>query len=223
MRVYSFDALPHQLIEPTYSTATGGTITASKIEVGRYSFAPDTGAAAHQHPNEQIMVVIQGKVRARSGGQEAILGPFEGWVMPSNTMHQITAYGGNEAVVISGKDLLGGNEQASGAGAPARIFHAASLGETVEGIKIGMRRCKYQKGNGSQPHQHPEEKIICVVAGRIRVKTRDEEIELGPSGAAWIPRETVHSIIALEETFFLSFKDIVSHSHSSNSYGEVDD
>lgn len=209
MRVYSFNALPQQVIEPTYSTATGGTIAASKIEVGRYSFAVGTGAAAHQHPNEQIMVVIHGKVRARSGDQEAVLGPFEGWLMPSNRLHQITAYGGEEATVISGKNLVNGKEQASRGETSARIFYAASFDETVEGVKIGMRRFHYQRETGSQPHQHPEEKVICVLSGRIRVKTSDEEIGLGPGDAVWIPSGTAHSVVALEETFFLSFKDIV--------------
>lgn len=107
MPVYTFGDLPQEVVTPRYSTATGGTITGSKIEVGRYSFAPSTGAVPHQHPQEQIMVILSGKLRVRMGDEEAVLGPFEGWVVPANTLHQVTAVDG-EAIVFSCKNLVDG-------------------------------------------------------------------------------------------------------------------
>lgn len=108
MPVYSFESLPQEVVTPKYSTATGGTITARKIEVGRYAFAAGTGAIPHQHPNEQIMVVVKGRIRVRSGDQEAELGPFEGFVMPPNALHQVTALGNEQAIVFSCKNLVDG-------------------------------------------------------------------------------------------------------------------
>lgn len=108
MPLYSFEALPQEVVTPRYSTATGGTITGEKIEVGRYSFAPGTGAVPHQHPNEQIMVVLEGKIRVRVGEEEAVLGPFEGFVMEPNVLHQVTAAVETGAVVLSCKNLVGG-------------------------------------------------------------------------------------------------------------------
>ncbi len=108
MPVYSFQALPQEIVTPRYSTATGGTITGEKIEVGRYSFAPNTGAVPHQHPNEQIMVVLEGKIRVRVGSEEAVLGPFEGFVMEPNVLHQVTAAADTGAVVFSCKNLVDG-------------------------------------------------------------------------------------------------------------------
>ncbi len=108
MPVFSFEALPQEVVTPRYSTATGGTITGSKIEVGRYSFAPNTGAVPHQHPNEQIMVVLKGRLRVAAGDQAAELGPFEGFVMPGKVLHQVTAMGDEEAIVLSCKNLVDG-------------------------------------------------------------------------------------------------------------------
>ena len=87
--------------------------------------------------------------------------------------------------------------------------YSTAFGETVKGTKVEMGHYKYEKGTGAQPHHHPEEQIICILSGKIRAKAGDEEFELGPGDAVWIPSETVHSVIALEETYFFSFKDIV--------------
>ncbi len=87
--------------------------------------------------------------------------------------------------------------------------YSTAFGETVKGTKVEMGHYKYDKGTGAQMHHHPEEQIICILSGRIRAKAGDEEYELGPGDAVWIPSETTHSVTALEETYFFSFKDIV--------------
>lgn len=107
MPVYSFSALPQEVVTPKYSTATGGTITGSRIEVGRYWYAPGTGAVPHQHPSEQIMVVLQGRIRVNSGGKEAVLGPGDGFVVAGGEIHQVTALD-EEVVVFSCKNLVNG-------------------------------------------------------------------------------------------------------------------
>ena len=108
MPVYTFDKLPQEYVTPKYSTGKGGSITASKIEVSLLSYAPGTGAVAHQHPQEQIMVVVRGKLRLRSGDTDVILGPMEGFVMDSNVLHQVTVEGDEELVVFSCKNLVDG-------------------------------------------------------------------------------------------------------------------
>lgn len=90
--------------------------------------------------------------------------------------------------------------------------YSTAFGETIKGTQIEMGRYMYEKGTGAQPHHHPEEQIICILSGRIRAQANDEEFELGPGDAVWIPSETLHSVVALEETHFFSFKDIVQKS-----------
>ncbi len=87
--------------------------------------------------------------------------------------------------------------------------YSTAFGETIKGTQIEMGRYMYEKGTGAQPHHHPEEQIICILSGRIRAQANNEEFELGPGDAVWIPSETLHSVVALEETHFFSFKDIV--------------
>lgn len=87
--------------------------------------------------------------------------------------------------------------------------YSTAYGETVKGEKVEMGRYVYQKETGAELHQHPEEQIICLVSGRVRVTANGQEFEIGPGDAVLVPPGTVHSTYALEESHFFSFKDLV--------------
>ena len=107
MPIHRFEDLPQEHATPQYSTAFGGIITGEKIEVGRLAYPPNTGAMAHQHPSEQILVVVKGRLRVRSGEDDVVIGPLEGYVVPGGELHQVTALE-EEVIVYSGKNLVGG-------------------------------------------------------------------------------------------------------------------
>ncbi len=87
--------------------------------------------------------------------------------------------------------------------------YSTAFGETVKGTKVEMGRYMYEEGTGATVHQHPQEQVICILSGRIRAKAGGEEFELGPGDAVLILPDTPHSVEALEETHFISFKDII--------------
>lgn len=58
--------------------------------------------------------------------------------------------------------------------------YSTAYGETVKGERVEMGRYMYLKDTGAQPHQHPEEQIICVVSGRARVTAN------GQPGHPWL-------------------------------------
>ncbi len=43
----------------------------------------------HQHPNEQIGIVISGRLRMRIGAEQATLGSGDGYSIPSGTEHSV--------------------------------------------------------------------------------------------------------------------------------------
>jgi quercetin dioxygenase-like cupin family protein len=106
MPFYRFDQLKQETISPDYSTAAGGTVTGQVIEVGRYTMAKGTGADPHRHPNEQIIYVLRGKLRARVGEDERILEPGDVAHIPPNVVHEIRAVESSE--FLSSKDLVDG-------------------------------------------------------------------------------------------------------------------
>ncbi len=106
MPFYRFDALPQETVSPHYSTATGSTVTGEKIEVGLYRMPAGTGAAPHRHPNEQVIFVLSGRVRARVGDEEQEVTPGGVILIPSNTVHHVQAL--EETQFLSSKDLVEG-------------------------------------------------------------------------------------------------------------------
>ncbi len=119
MPFYRFEELSQEVISPHYSTAHGGTVTGEKIEVGLYRMPAGTGADPHRHPNEQIIYVLSGKLRAHVG-TDAIreVGPGNVIHIPPNTVHEIKAI--DDTRFLSSKDLVEG-KGSKGWSAQARV------------------------------------------------------------------------------------------------------
>ncbi len=98
--------LADEVISPHYSSATGGTVTGQAIEVGRYRMAKGTGADPHKHPNEQIIYVLEGKLKATVGAEERVVEPGDVIHIPPNVVHEIRAL--EHSVFLSSKNLVDG-------------------------------------------------------------------------------------------------------------------
>ncbi|MCL6499378.1 MAG: cupin domain-containing protein [Firmicutes bacterium] len=106
MPFFDFDELQAEYVTPKYSKAFGQLVTGSQIEVGRLRFRAGEGAVPHAHPQEQIMVVLRGRLRATLGDETRELGPGQGFLAPPNLQHQVTALEDSE--VLSCKALVDG-------------------------------------------------------------------------------------------------------------------
>ncbi|MHB8733037.1 MAG: cupin domain-containing protein [bacterium] len=119
MPFHKWEALADEVISPHYSTATGGTVTGSIIEVGRYRMAGGTGADPHKHPNEQIIYLLKGRLRARVGDEERVVEAGELIHVPSDVVHEIRAL--EDSVFLSSKNLVDGKgSKGWSAAAPVR-------------------------------------------------------------------------------------------------------
>ena len=54
------DELYKETVTPKYSTAYGELVTGSQVEVGRLRFEKGYGAVEHAHPQEQVLIVLEG-------------------------------------------------------------------------------------------------------------------------------------------------------------------
>jgi quercetin dioxygenase-like cupin family protein len=106
MPVFRFADLQKEYVTPKYSKAFGPLLTGTQIEVGQLHFGKGEGAVPHAHPQEQVMVVLTGRLKVVIDGQTAELGPREGFLAPPNVQHQVTALEDTE--VLSCKGLVDG-------------------------------------------------------------------------------------------------------------------
>ena len=89
--------------------------------------------------------------------------------------------------------------------------YSAAEGPTIKGAKIEVGRYRYAAGTGAKTHKHPEEQVINVLSGRLRLRIGNEERILGPGEAALVPSHTEHEAKAVEsEVEIISCKNIVS-------------
>ena len=89
--------------------------------------------------------------------------------------------------------------------------YSTAQGPTIKGAKVEIGRYRYAAGTGAKPHRHPEEQVINVLAGKLRVRVGGEERILGPGDAAHIPPDTEHEVWTVDgEAEILSCKDIVA-------------
>lgn len=82
----------------------GETVRARRIEGERITLAlvelaPDAVVPGHRHPNEQLGMVITGRLTFTVGDEIGRLGPGGMWRIPSDTPHQVSV-GPAGAVVI---------------------------------------------------------------------------------------------------------------------------
>jgi quercetin dioxygenase-like cupin family protein len=104
MPVFRFADITSEYVTPKYSKAFGPLLTGTQIEVGHLHFGKGEGAVPHAHPQEQIMVVLSGRLRVILDGETSDLGPGEGFLAPPNVRHQVHAL--EETEVLSCKGLV---------------------------------------------------------------------------------------------------------------------
>jgi quercetin dioxygenase-like cupin family protein len=108
MPLIHLDEIDKEFVTPKYSTAFGELVAGERIEVGRLRFDASEGAVEHAHPQEQVMIVISGRLRVEiaSENEAGEVGPGEGFHARPNVPHKVTAL--EDTVVISCKDVLDG-------------------------------------------------------------------------------------------------------------------
>ena len=74
------------------------TVDGEQCSFGVVELDPDSVVREHQHPNEQLGIVVSGSVRFRIGDEERDLRPGGTWRIPPNVPHEVTT--GPEGAVV---------------------------------------------------------------------------------------------------------------------------
>lgn len=106
MPILKLKQLEEQYVTPKHSTAYGRLVTGQQVELGVLTYKAGQGAKMHAHPQEQIMLVMKGRMRMRLGDEVAELGPGDVAHMPPNVPHNVEILEDSE--VISCKGIVDG-------------------------------------------------------------------------------------------------------------------
>lgn len=106
MPVIDFGKLDTLAITPQHSDARGELVTGASIEVGRLAFKKGQKSEPHSHPQEQIVIVLSGRLIVTLDGEESEIGPGKGYHAPPYVSHCVRAL--EDSVLLSCKNVLGG-------------------------------------------------------------------------------------------------------------------
>ena len=81
MQVYDWSSVPREEMSPLFTRQVihGDTVTLARIYLKKGCVVP-----AHTHHNEQLSMVLEGRLKMTVAGEEVILGPGQVLHLPSN-------------------------------------------------------------------------------------------------------------------------------------------
>lgn len=88
--------------------------------------------------------------------------------------------------------------------------YSTGTGPVLRSEKMEVTKIAFEEGKGADVHSHPEEQVMYVLSGRLRVTCGDETYEVGPGEATFNPSNVPHAVMAIEDTVGLSFKNQVA-------------
>ena len=103
---YLFDLakVNHILGGPDYSTANGACVEGDRMIVGLMRMPAGTGAAAHSHPNEQWIYILEGTFHATVGDKTIEAKPGSVVYVPADVVHSAKAGDAGDVVFFTVKD-----------------------------------------------------------------------------------------------------------------------
>jgi len=112
MSKITFDRDADNQVASAYSDARGPVLRSDKIEVTQTFFGKGKGAKTHAHPEEQVFIILKGRLRVTCGGETYEIGVGEGSFHPSNVEHTVEAI--EDVTAISFKNLVDPNYSKTG-------------------------------------------------------------------------------------------------------------
>jgi len=102
--VFDLAKVNHILGGPDYSTANGACVEGDRMIVGLMRMPAGTGAAAHSHPNEQWIYILQGTFAGEIEGRPFQANAGSVVYVPANAVHSGKASKDSDVVFFTVKD-----------------------------------------------------------------------------------------------------------------------
>jgi quercetin dioxygenase-like cupin family protein len=88
--------------------------------------------------------------------------------------------------------------------------YSQGRGPVLRSDNLEVTKIAFAKGEGADIHQHPEEQVMYVLSGRLRVTCGEESYEVATGEASYHPANVPHGVQAVEDTVGLSLKNQVA-------------
>lgn len=93
--------------------------------------------------------------------------------------------------------------------------YSSGRGQVLRSDRIEVTKIRFQKGYGADTHQHPEEQVLYLLEGRLRITCGGETYDVLPGEGTFHGSDVPHSAEALEDTVAISFKNLVNPNYEA--------
>ncbi len=216
---YRTDEMEKNLAGAAYSSANGAWVQGERLIFGKMRMPAGTRSNAHAHPNEQFGYCLAGSVRLEVEGETHVLAPGHIAYRPANAVHAAEVLGAADYEFIVAKDTAAGiagtpaempvdPDRGGGEGAGRLPYfydteamekglagedYSPTEGAWVTGERIIFGKMRIPAGGRAEPHAHPNEQFVIVLAGAARMTIEGETATLAPGDIAHIPANAVHA------------------------------
>ena len=86
---------------------------------------------------------------------------------------------------------------------------SAAMARMITGSQVELAILRFNKGEGAKVHSHPQEQILYMLKGRMKVTTEGKDTVIGPGEAAMFAPNVPHGTVMLDDVECVSVKGII--------------
>lgn len=86
---------------------------------------------------------------------------------------------------------------------------STALAKMITGGSVELAILRFSGGEGAKTHSHPQEQILYMLKGRMKVLTEEGERVIGPGEAAHFEPNVPHGTVMLDDVECISVKSVI--------------
>ena len=86
---------------------------------------------------------------------------------------------------------------------------STAMARMITGSQVELAILRFNAGEGAKVHSHPQEQILYMLKGRMKVTTEGAETVIGPGEAAHFAPNVPHGTVMLDDVECISVKSVI--------------
>ncbi|WP_137389064.1 cupin domain-containing protein [Rhodoligotrophos defluvii] len=86
---------------------------------------------------------------------------------------------------------------------------STAMAKLITGTQVELAILRFNAGEGAKMHAHPQEQIVYMLKGRMKVMTEGSETIIGPGEAALFAPNVPHGTVMLDDVECVSVKGVI--------------
>jgi len=86
---------------------------------------------------------------------------------------------------------------------------STAMARVITGTQVELAILRFNAGEGAKVHSHPQEQIVFMLKGRMKITTDGKDTIIGPGEAAMFASNVPHGTVMLDDVECVSVKGVI--------------